>query len=134
MVWLLANWKIVAVGLALAWGGIEHYLRTNLEHKIAEERLATEKAISKAKDDAKAKSDELILKQAEVFAKNAQTTNTTVERIVNVPVAYDCTKSQAIQLGLAGARQLLDDARARGTAQTIGIVNATLQRAPGSVR
>lgn len=137
MVWLLANWKLVislgGIMVLGAWGALEHHWRVGLENQIAAAKLKAAEDALQASKDAQAKSDELILRQSAIFAENARTTNTVTREIVNVPVAYDCSKSRAVSLGLDGAARLLDGARLRGTTQTLGLVDATLQSAGSAV-
>jgi hypothetical protein len=109
---LLANWRwlLPAVGIvtALAWGGIEHARRVSLERDMAADRLAQQKAVQKANDEARALSDELVIEQAKAMAVNDNKAVTYVERIKYVQAPDTaCPADERMRLGSRGVSDLI---------------------------
>jgi hypothetical protein len=109
---LLANWRwllpVIGIVTALAWGGIEHARRVSLERNMAADELAQQKAVQKAKDEAQALSDELVIEQAKAMAINDKKAVTYVDRIKYVQVPDTaCPADERMRLGSRGVSDLI---------------------------
>jgi hypothetical protein len=109
---LLANWRwllpVIGVVTALAWGGIEHARRVSLERNMAADELAQQKAVQKAKDEAQALSDELVIEQAKAMAINDNKAVRYVDRIKYVQAPDTaCPADERMRLGSRGVSDLI---------------------------
>ena len=109
---LLANWRwllpVIGVVTALAWGGIEHAWRVSLERDMAADKLAQQKTVQKAKDEAQVLSDELVIEQAKAMAINDNKAVTYVDRIKYVQAPDTaCHTDERMRLGSRGVSDLI---------------------------
>jgi hypothetical protein len=109
---LFANWRwllpVIGVVTALAWGGIEHAWRVSLERDMAADKLAQQKTVQKAKDEAQALSDELVIEQAKTMAINDNKAVMYVDRIKYVQAPDTaCHADERMRLGSRGVSDLI---------------------------
>jgi hypothetical protein len=109
---LLANWRwllpVIGAVTALTWGGIEHARRVSLERNMAADELAQQKAVQKAKDEAQALSDELVIEQAKAMAISDNKAVRYVEQIKYVQAPDTaCPADERMRLGSRGVSDLI---------------------------
>jgi len=105
MSWLRAlPWLIAALGLVVGGGGALWYRSEYHKQVAAREagRTAAEKAAREALAQAQARSDTIIVEQAQRIAEIAQRANTVRERIIYAPVTNVCATSPAVRAALGG--------------------------------
>ena len=111
---LLANWRwllpVIAVVIALAWGGVEHARRVSLQHNVAADERAQQQAVQKARDEAQALSNELVIEQAKAMAINDNKAVRYVDRIKYVQAPDTaCPADERMRLGSRGVSDLIRD-------------------------
>lgn len=107
MPWLSTlPWLIAAFGLVAGGGGTLWYRSEFHQCAAAREgdRVAAEKARAAALAEAQARSDAIIVDQAQRLAETARRANTVRERIVHAPVTTSCAQSPAVRAALDGLR------------------------------
>ena len=109
---LLANWRwllpVIGIVTALAWGGIEHAWRVSLERDMSAIKLVQQKTVQKAKDEAQALSDELVIEQAKAMAINDNKAVRYVDRIKYVQAPDTaCPADERMRLGSRGVSDLI---------------------------
>ena len=108
----LANWRwllpVIGVVTALAWGSIEHARRVSLERDMAADALVRQQAVQKAKDEAQALSEELVIEQAKAMAINDNKAVRYVDRIKYVQAPDTaCPADERMRLGSRGVSDLI---------------------------
>lgn len=105
---LLANWKLIAIGLLVAALGVQTLRLSWAQNEIVADRLAQAKAVQEAKDKATALSNELIIAQAAAMAVTEKKVIEYVDRIRAVPAPDTaCPADPRMRLGNHGVRDIM---------------------------
>lgn len=104
---LLANWKMLALGLLVAALGVQTLRLSWAQNELISDKLAQADAVRKAQDRADDLSNELIIAQAQAMAQITQTLQPSKERIASAPLTAVCRDSPAIRAAIDGVRNAL---------------------------
>jgi hypothetical protein len=102
LAWLLANWKLLAVGVIVAALGVQTLRLSWAENTLVRDKLAQADAVKKAQERAEALSTDLLIEQAKNMAVTERTVIQYVDRIHKAP--DDIERSR---LGSVGVRDTL---------------------------
>lgn len=107
MTFLLANWKLVVMGLLVAALGVQTLRLSWAENELISDKLAQADAVRKAQDRADALSTDLLIEQAKAYAVTEKKVTEYVDRIRTVAVAAECPADERDRLGSRGVRDIL---------------------------
>lgn len=105
---LLANWKLIAIGLLVVALGLQTLRLSWAQNEIIADRLAQARAVQEQKDAAAKLSDELIIAQAAAMAVTEKKVTTYVDRIRTVQAPDNaCPTDPRMRIGNAGVRDII---------------------------
>ena len=110
MTWLLANWRLVLIGLLALGLGVQTVRLAWLQAKVASDKAAQADAIQALEKKAEALSNELVIEQARAMGVTAQKGVVYVDRVKRIPVAPgedEAARSDRMRAGTVGVRDIL---------------------------
>jgi hypothetical protein len=99
---ILANWKLIAMGLLVAALGVQTLRLSWAQNELISDKLAQAEAVKKAQDRADALSTDLLIEQAKNAARTEKVVIEYRDRIRNAP--NDVERNRA---GSVGVRDIL---------------------------
>lgn len=108
MPFLLANWKLLIIGLLVAALGVQSLRLAWAQNEVITDRAAQAKAVADAREKAAKLSDELIIAQAAAMAVTEKKVVEYVDRIRTVQAPDTaCAADERMRLGSAGVRDII---------------------------
>ena len=110
MTWLLANWRLVLIGLLALGLGVQTVRLAWLQAEVASDKAAQADAILALEKKAEALSNELVIEQARAMGVTAQKGVVYVDRVKTIPVAPgedEAARSDRMRAGSVGVRDIV---------------------------
>lgn len=131
MTFLLANWKLLVIGLLVAAVGVQTLRLAWAQNELVADRLAQAKAVADAREKAAKLSDELIIAQAAAMAVTETKVVEYVDRIRTVRAPDTaCAADERMRIGSAGVRDIVG----RSGSPAVGGAPAAVPRSGSSAR